>query len=524
LLHGSLAFASSNIPLHSWIYESVERLVNSGLVDQASLSTKPLSRQEIAEILAQAIGKIEKGEETYGIQNDLLEDQLETLIEEFKWELQRMGAYPLGEKEKARWYSIKPLETAYARTAYAEDPYLLENSKGDRLAHGFNLRLGGSSRLELAEYLSLYVHPEYRYDDDQNKGYLLETYGKLTLANIELEVGRDSLWWGPGYHGSLLLSDHALPLDLVKLSSATPFQLPWIFRYMGSFDLSLFLAQLEENRDFPHAKLVGMRVVWSPAPFFEMGGSRVTLFDGKGTPSYSLADYWDIFTTRRTATAKIETNQIYSLDMALRLRNIGRYVLLANSIELYVELGGEDIPGERRGIPFPLVPSPAYLRHAKPGGIWGVLLRDLFTLEGLDLRIEYAKTYPAWYRHHVYTSGYTYKGVILGHHMGGNSDDLYFRLSHWLSKNLQVALDFDQERHGLSRLPSEDHFAVANPREGLVRETQRYLESSILLFRPMDIPLSATLAYRFIDTKNADFQRGENHRNHLLRFDLTYEF
>ena len=522
ILSGSFAFASSNVPMQSWVYDHLERLVNTGLVDHASLAMKPLSRQEVAEILAQVIHKIEKNnEETYGFRNVLVEDQLMTLIEEFKWELQRMGAYPLGEKAEAKWYSLKPLDTAQIKLGYAEDPFLLENSNADKRAQGFNLRLGGTSRVELAEYVSLYVHPEYRYDDKENKGYFLETYGKLTLFNVELEVGRDNQWWGPGYHGSLLLSSNALPLDLVKLSSATPFQLPWIFRYLGFFELNFFLAKLEEHRDSPYTKLMGMRMNYAPAPFLELGFSRVILCDGEAQPSYSLGDYWDVLTTTHTTTpgeeqaGVLETDQIYSFDVTLRLRNIGRYFPLATSIVLYGEFGGEDMPGE-----FTVIPRSQGIQDANPGYIGGILLQDLFTLEGLDFRAEYGRTNQIWYQHHFFTSGYTYKGVIIGHHMGGNSDDLYFRLSHWLNKNFQVALDFDQERHGLTPVPKPLPGRTATT----VQVTERYLESSILLFRPQDIPLSAMLACRVIDTKNADFEPGENHTNYLLRLECSYEF
>ncbi len=515
------AFASSNVPLQSWVYDHLERLVNTGLVDHASLAMKPLSRQEVAEILAQVIHKIEKHEETYDFRNVLVEDQLMTLIEEFKWELQRMGAYPLGEPAEAKWYSLKPLDTAQIKLGYAEDPFLLENSMADKRAEGFNLRVGGTSRVELADYFSLFVHPEYRYDRDQNKGYLLETYGKLTLFNVELEAGRDSQWWGPGYHGSLLFSSNALPLDLVKLSSATPFQLPWIFRYLGYFELNFFLAQLEEHRDSPYAKLMGMRLNYAPAPFLEFGFSRVILCDGEAQPSYSLGDYWDALTTTHSTTGfeerhgALETDQIYSFDATLRLRNIGRYFPLANSLVLYGEFGGEDMPGD-----FTIIPQSSSIRNANPGYIAGILLQDLFTLEGLDFRAEYAWTNEIWYGHHFFTSGYTYKGVVVGHHMGGNSDDLFFRLSHWLNKNFQVALDFDQERHGLKREPNPPAGFPAMP----VLVTERYLESSILLFRPQDIPLSAMLACRVIQTKNAEFEQGENHTNYLLRLELGYEF
>lgn len=464
------------------------------------LSTKPLTRQEAAGILAQAIEKIKRGE-AYGFQNDLLEDQLELLIEEFKWELQRIGAYPGEDKAKAKWYSLKPLEMVQLKSGYAEDPYLWENSQADLWAQGFNLRVGGTSRVELSDYLSFFVHPEYRYDDEENRNYFLETYGKLTFANIELEGGRDSLWWGPGYHGSLLLSNHALPLDLIKLSSATPFHLPWIFRYLGSFDLSFFLSRLEENRDSPHAKLTGMRIQWSPFSFLELGASRVILFDGEGKPSYDFSDYWDVFTaSKENEPGKLNNDQIASIDGTLRLRDLGRYLPLANSLVLYGEYGGEDVTNESGGgIPFPY----------KPGWMAGILFQDLFTIPGLDIRAEYAQTDKVWYRHKVFTSGYTYKGVMLGHHMGGDADDLYFRLSSWINKYLRLALDFDQQRSGLSRS---------------LKIMERYVEPSVLLFRPANIPLTAEIAYRFVHMENVDFERENDHSNHLLRLDLTYQF
>jgi len=51
---------------------------------------------------------------------------------------------------------------------------------------------------------------------------------KAEAFNLELEVGRDSLWWGPGYNGALLMTNNARPFDLVKLSNAYPYRIPWI--------------------------------------------------------------------------------------------------------------------------------------------------------------------------------------------------------------------------------------------------------------------------------------------------------
>ena len=49
--------------------------------------------------------------------------------------------------------------------------------------------------------------------------YLREASLKLTFWNVAAEVGRGTQWWGPGYHGSLLLTNHAFPLDMIKLGS-----------------------------------------------------------------------------------------------------------------------------------------------------------------------------------------------------------------------------------------------------------------------------------------------------------------
>src|SRR4029079_6332013 len=56
--------------------------------------------------------------------------------------------------------------------------------------------------------------------------YLREASLKLTFWNVALEFGRGSQWWGPGYHGSLLLTDHAFPLDMIKLGSDEPSRMP----------------------------------------------------------------------------------------------------------------------------------------------------------------------------------------------------------------------------------------------------------------------------------------------------------
>ena len=105
-----------------------------------------------------------------------------------------------------------------------------------------------------------------------------ELNAKLSVFNIAFEVGRGSLWWGPGYHGSLLLTDHAFPLDMVRVGSDEPFQLPWILEPLGDWKVNSFLARLERDRDFPRANVFGLRLSYLPKSWLELGFTRLTQF------------------------------------------------------------------------------------------------------------------------------------------------------------------------------------------------------------------------------------------------------
>jgi len=70
-------------------------------------------------------------------------------------------------------------------------------------------------------------------------------------------VGRESLWWGPGFHGSTLVSNNALALDMVRVRTAKQVTLPWVFvDLFGPLKFALFFGQLEEERtSYPRSKV-----------------------------------------------------------------------------------------------------------------------------------------------------------------------------------------------------------------------------------------------------------------------------
>src|SRR5882724_1594422 len=115
-----------------------------------------------------------------------------------------------------------------------------------------------------------------------------------TQYNVEAGGGRESLWRGPGFNGSMLLSTNGRPVDLVKVGAAEQFTLPWIFEYLGPTKLTYFLGQLGSEGQFPHTKLTGLRLNFTPASFLEVGCSRVVQFNGDGRPSVGFSDYIQI--------------------------------------------------------------------------------------------------------------------------------------------------------------------------------------------------------------------------------------
>ena len=77
--------------------------------------------------------------------------------------------------------------------------------------------------------LAGYIQPEYQIGEDTNRGVLVEGYLKARGGPVELTVGRESLWWGPGFHGSMITSNNALAMNMIRLRAANQFTLPWVF-------------------------------------------------------------------------------------------------------------------------------------------------------------------------------------------------------------------------------------------------------------------------------------------------------
>jgi hypothetical protein len=458
---------SVNIPIRHWAYDALEDLNRAGLIDGAGLSTKPISRMAAAILIQQAIENIQKEKIQFSVFNEneisRCESALDRLIGEFRQELLRLGVTTVAEDDKpAKNLRFALGDPIYTDTVYANlkdiTSELWENQRGYRLKDGFNHIIRAASWIELYDFLALEIEPAIRYSDGSEESDIETFYAKTAFQNIEIEAGRDTIWWGPGYHGSMLLSDNAYPLDLVKIGTAHPFGLPWKFASLGRWDIDFFVARLEKKRDYPNAKLAGLRVEYAPCSYLNIGLSRTAVFGGKGRPHLDASDYWDIFTAygEKELSQDVNTNasdQKASVDFRLNIPWYEKPFGFCANLEFYGEWAGED--------------KFAPWENEAPGYLAGLLVSDMFKVQDLDFRVEYSRNNSTWYTHGIYTSGYNYKGNIIGHHMGGDAEDLFMRLSKNFSEGLTnfesftLGGQFDYEIHGRALSYPEHKYEAA---------------------------------------------------------------
>lgn len=237
------------------------------------------------------------------------------------------------------------------------------------------------------------------------------SYVGAKLGNWSLRADTLERWWGPGWDGSLILSNNARPIPAVTLQreQSTPFS--WRpLRWLGPWQFNFMLGQLEGNRDVPHAKFLGMRVNFKPTPKLEIGLSRTAQWGGDGRPQ-GLGTLADVLLGRdNTGQAGITAtnepgNQLAGYDIRWTSP------LFDLPYALYAQLIGEDEAG---GLPNRFI----FLGGAE---VWGGLGDDG---QSYRLHLEYADTtagvfgsyLPNYaYEHHIYRDGYRYYGRPIGH-------------------------------------------------------------------------------------------------------------
>lgn len=414
---------------------------------------------------------------------------------------------PLGERY-ASWQSARSdgglhLETLLPQLEVRSyvlgsttDRRLLYHTSGDRLEDGFNTFLSASG----AAFWGDRVGGEYEFQLTQNPddvGYRTKRlYLKTLWGKWSFKVGRDAERLGQGYFGSLLLDDNAPTMNLWRVRTEEPLFLPGFLGRLGGFRFTVFNGYLSDGTpaapDIRYGsgvepvrdpRLLGMRFSYHPTSWFDLGFSRVVYYGGKGRERYdSPTDWWKLLSGSEEhptgdATRRYDNDGHASYDFTLRLPFLNGVGPLKGG-KIYWELAGTDGgPTEFTG---------RWERHNMFGFIPFELLQrgylgGFFLSTGLtELRWEYAETSEAWYRHHQYSQGFSYRGRPLGHPMGGDARSTSAEISRYFGAGWRTSLTGEVSERGRSLPESE-------------RRWEGNLRVEALALRVAGVPLTATL-------------------------------
>ena len=253
----------------------------------------------------------------------------------------------------------------------------------------------------------------------------------FVAGNWSIAASTEERWWGPGWDGSLILSNNARPFPSLTIDRVftDAFESKWL-SWLGPWDLSVMFGQLEKERDVPNAQFFGMRFNFRPLPSLEIGLSRTAQWCGDDRPC-GLDTFVDLLLGRdNVGDEGIDDenepgNQLAGLDFrwAPGFADI--------PLAVYGQFIGEDEAG---GFPS---------RYIGQGGVeFSGYAFDRWSYRAF---LEYSNTackfqssnklYNCAYNHGIYTTGYRYRGRSIGHPADNDADLLSVGL---------VAVDADE--------------------------------------------------------------------------------
>jgi hypothetical protein len=449
---------SPYVPLDSWIYPNIDRLIAFGYIPSAYQDVLPLTRLECASLVQEAGENIAAAESVRGDAGQIYA----TLQKEFQYESSVLAG-------EGKEQSIQ-LESLYANVteingqplndSYHFGQTIIDNS-GRPYQEGFNTYDGFSAYATTGRY-TIYVRGEYQAAPSgpafplaareviatadgtplqpatsvpaTSQFRLLDTYISADVDGWDLSFGKQSLWWGRGVGGALMMSDNAEPMYMFRARQIESFELPWIFRWLGPMKTDFFFGKLSGNEFPPRPLIHGVKITAKRTRNLEASFIYTTEFGGVGRP-LTLDAILNSFIS------------VHSSDSYAPNRNPGKRTIGADFSYTF--------PHVRDWLQFyanGLLPedNPTNLDNSKsPIYIWerlairsGIYMPRLPHLPKLDLRVESVYTNPPTERsrfgQYIYYNNFyrdlgTNKGNLIGDWVGRQGMGFQGWSTYWFS-------------------------------------------------------------------------------------------
>lgn len=457
---------SPDVPLDSWVYPALERLIAMGYIKSGYLGIRPWTRMECARMLEEAQEKIEDDGDQDGEAVRIYND----LSDEFSFENGRLnGAENLGAS----------IDSVYARGTEISGPPLRDgfhfgqtiiNDYGRPYGEGFNSVDGLTAHAE-AGPISVSVQGEYQHapavaseplgvlqatsaidatlplangTEQINRFRLLDSSVGVTFRNVQVSFGQQSLWLGSTESGPFLFSDNAEPVTMLRIDSASPYEIPLVSKFLGPVRSEFFLGQLSGQQwEFspvlygPNLStqpwVHGTKFSFHPTSNLEFGMGFTAQFGGPGNP-FTWHNFLRTFYSHKVGLGNNPGKRLSEFDFNYRVPGLRNWVQLYSDsmvIDEYSPIGSN-----------------------RPAINPGVYISQFPKLNKLDLRLEGVTddlNVPigfgpgAFYWDDRYHSGYTNNGNLIGSWIGRRGRGERGWATYWLSPRSDIQLQY---RHG----------------------------------------------------------------------------
>jgi len=480
---------SPYVPLDSWVYPAMERLLALGFIQSADLGMRPWTRMECARLLVEEAGvRMHDGSEAGSEPRKVYA----ALAEEFSDETARLsGAANLGLSLDSIYTRIAGISGGTPLRDGLHFGQTIINDYGRPYGEGFN-NVTGLSGHALAGPFSFYVRGEYQHAPslpalpDQarqviqtvdglptappgtpaaavNKVALLEGYVGLQLENWQLTFGKQALWWGADESGPMLFSTNAAPILMLQINRVKPFQLPSVFGLLGPIRLDYILGRLsgyhwvfsansgftgswtETLSDQPF--IVGQKVSFKPSANLELGISATALFAGPGVPATMHTLLHAMFSTGNgnSGTAGDPGDRRGGFDFAYRIPK------LRDWLTFYGDAFTDD-------------QANPWLAWDKTALTSGLYLSRVPRIPRLDFRVEGVYTdLPGgtavvnqgfFYINSRFKSGYTNDGNLIGSWIGRQGQGAAAWTNYWFTPKNKLQFNFRHQKVSREFIPN----------------------------------------------------------------------
>jgi Capsule assembly protein Wzi/PAP2 superfamily len=427
--------SSPPVPLDSWVYPALQKLIALGYVNTAYAGQRPWTRLQCAEMLQEAADAvpIEEFANPAG-------QVYENLASEFHDELQHLeGDSNTGLKVDSIYATVRGISGTPLRDSYHFGQTII-NDYGRPYAEGMNTYDGFTAHAEAGplsfifqgEFQHAPATPEYPLSALQavaatdvtgiqshatgiiNRFQLLTSAMALTWRNTQFSFGNQSLWMGQGESGSLLMSNNAEPFPMFRIQSVSPYKIPLFSAILGPIQTEFFLGHLsghhwEVNGSTfvgpnisPQPFIHGEKISFKPMKNLEIGMGVTAMFAGPGLP-FTWANFLRTYYVHSPNPATNPGKRTSELDVSYRIRNFMTVYLDAMTVDEISPIGSSR-PTLNPGVYFPRLPK---------------LPRLELRAEGIKepLTSEFAPGF-VYFDARRYQNGYTNEGLLMGNWVG----------------------------------------------------------------------------------------------------------